>query len=122
MRYLAIMHVAPGAFDTMTDAERAVFDVRTGEFDRELMAQGRYVHAEAVEGPGSGRLVRVRSGRASFTDGPFMETKEHMIGFILFESRDLNDAISTFSAHPMATIGAVEIRPIFNVPRPPPLP
>ena len=121
MRYLAIMHMEPGKFDKMSDADRAAFDAGTSAFDRELMAQGRYVHADALEGPGAGRLVRVRKGNASFTDGPYVETKEQMVGFILFQSRDLNEAIATFADHPFAGVGTVEIRPTFDPPRPPPL-
>lgn len=121
MRYIAIMHMEPGKFEKMSEADRAAFDAGTGAFDRDLMAQGRYVLAEALEGPGSGRLVRVRKGSASFTDGPYVETKEQMVGFIMFQSRDLNEAIATFSDHPFATVGTVEIRPTFDPPRPPPL-
>jgi hypothetical protein len=121
MRYIAIMHMVPGTFEGLTDAARAEVNAATGGFDRELMTQGRYVHAEALEGPASARLVRVRKGAASFTDGPYIETKEQMIGFIMFEARDLNEAIATFADHPFATLGAVEIRPTFDAPVPPPL-
>ena len=37
--------------------------------------------------------VRVRDGKMSATDGPFMETKEMLGGFILIEARDLNEAV-----------------------------
>lgn len=121
MRYIAIMHLEPGTFDRMTDKQRAELDAGTGGFDRELKAQGRYVHAEALEGPRAGRLVRVRKGSASFTDGPYIETKEQMIGVIMFELRDLNEAIATFAGHPFAALGTVEIRPTFDAPVPPPL-
>ncbi len=121
MRYIAIMHLEPGIFERLSDAQRAELDANTGGFDRDLQAQGRYIHAEALEGPASARLVRVRKGAASFTDGPYIETKEQMIGFIMFESRDLNDAITTFADHPFAKLGAVEIRPTFDPAVPPPL-
>jgi hypothetical protein len=64
--------------------------------------------------------VRVRDGKMSTTDGPFMETKEMLGGFLLIEARDLNEAVRIASGIPLAKLGAVEVRPIvdFSKPRP----
>jgi hypothetical protein len=57
--------------------------------------------------------VRVRNGKLSTTDGPFMETKEQLGGFFLIEAKDLNDAIQVAARIPSARWGAVEIRPVW---------
>jgi hypothetical protein len=57
--------------------------------------------------------VRVRDGKLSTTDGPFMETKEQLGGFFLIEAKDLNDAIQVAARIPSARWGAVEIRPVW---------
>ncbi|MGO7428439.1 YciI family protein, partial [Rhizobium ruizarguesonis] len=56
--------------------------------------------------------VRVRGGEMSVTDGPFIETKEALGGFILIDAKDLNDAIRVAAGIPLAKLGAIEVRPI----------
>lgn len=63
------------------------------------------------------RAVSVRagsSGKASVTDGPFLETKEIVGGYYLLDAPDLDEAIRLASQIPEATgtHGGVEIRPI----------
>lgn len=57
--------------------------------------------------------VRVEGGQTLLTDGPFIEAKEYMGGFVLLEAPDL-DAATAFAARiPAARMGgAVEVRPI----------
>ncbi|MGO7624186.1 YciI family protein, partial [Rhizobium ruizarguesonis] len=43
----------------------------------------------------------------SFTDGPFIETKESLGGFILIDAKDLNDAIRVASGIPLAKLGSI---------------
>jgi hypothetical protein len=55
----------------------------------------------------------------SATDGPYMETKEQMAGFILLEARDMNEAVRLAAGIPIAEFGTIEVRPIFEIPTPP---
>jgi hypothetical protein len=57
----------------------------------------------------------------STTDGPYIETKEQMAGFILIEARDMNEAVRLAGGTPLAEIGTIEVRPIFEIPAPPPV-
>ena len=76
--------------------------------------------SEALTLPNEAMTVRVRDGKMSATDGPFMETHEMLGGFILIEARDLNEAVQIAARDPFATMGAVEVRPVvdFSKPRP----
>ena len=56
-------------------------------------------------------VVRVRNGEVLVTDGP-LETKELVGGFDLLECQDMAQAIEVAAAHPFATRGVLEIRPI----------
>jgi hypothetical protein len=47
-----------------------------------------------------------------------METKEQMAGFILIEARDMNEAVRLASGIPLAEIGTIEVRPIYQIPDP----
>ena len=59
--------------------------------------------------------VRVEDGETLLTDGPFMDAKEHVGGFLLFEADDLDAAIELAARIPAARLGgAVEVRPIMQ--------
>lgn len=65
------------------------------------------------------RAVSIRAdarGRASATDGPFMDTKEVIGGYYLLEAADLDEAIRLACQIPEATAshGGVEIRAIVS--------
>jgi hypothetical protein len=57
--------------------------------------------------------VRVQDGQTLLTDGPFVEAKEHLGGYMLFEADDLDAALEIAARIPTARIGgAVEVRPL----------
>lgn len=62
----------------------------------------------------AGKLVRVRDGRVSVTDGPFAETKEQIAGFDIIECSNLEEALEVASKHPVARHGMVEVRPFWT--------
>jgi hypothetical protein len=57
--------------------------------------------------------VRVENGKTLTTDGPFVEMKEALGGYLTFEAEDLDAAIALAARIPAARMGgAVEVRPI----------
>lgn len=63
--------------------------------------------------PDSATTVRVEDGRTLTTDGPFVETKEALGGYLFVEADDLDAAIDLAARIPAARYGgAVEIRPL----------
>ena len=63
--------------------------------------------------PDSATTVRVEDGRTLTTDGPFVETKEALGGYLFVEADDLDAAIDLAARSPAARYGgAVEIRPL----------
>jgi hypothetical protein len=68
---------------------------------------------ERMEGPETATTVRVQDGRTLMTDGPFVELKEAVGGYLFLEADDLDAAIELAGKVPAAFMGgAVEIRPI----------
>ena len=66
-----------------------------------------------LDDPGTATTVRVEDGRTLTTDGPFVEIKEAVGGFLFFEADDLDAAIELAARIPAARLGgAVEVRPI----------
>jgi hypothetical protein len=66
-----------------------------------------------LQTPETATTVRVQDGKPLTTDGPFVETKEALGGYLFFEAPDLDAAIELASRIPAARMGgAVEVRPI----------
>jgi hypothetical protein len=58
-------------------------------------------------------IVRVEDGRTLTTDGPFIESKEALGGYFLYEADDLDAAVELAARIPAARMGgAVEVRPV----------
>ena len=63
--------------------------------------------------PDTATTVRVESGSTLTTDGPFVDTKEALGGYLFYEADDLDAAIELAAKIPPAWLGgAIEIRPV----------
>jgi hypothetical protein len=66
-----------------------------------------------MQPPETATTVRVQDGKTLTTDGPFVETKEALGGYLFFEADDLDAAIELASRIPAARMGgAIEVRPL----------
>ena len=85
-------------------------------YTRMLRERGAYLGGEALQPATTATTVRVRDGETITTDGPFMEAKEALGGYYLVEARDLDEALEFAAACPGAKTGAMEVRPIWEIP------
>ncbi len=83
---------------------------------RDAIARGAYVACDALAAPASATTVRVRDGDALITDGPFAETREQLGRFYVLDCRDLDEALAYAARIPPAARGAIEVRPIVQIP------
>jgi hypothetical protein len=68
---------------------------------------------QQMQPPETATTVRVQDGKTLTTDGPFVELKEAIGGYLFFEGDDLDAAIELASRIPAARMGgAIEVRPI----------
>jgi hypothetical protein len=66
-----------------------------------------------MQGPEMATTVRVQEGTTLTTDGPFVEIKEAVGGYLFLEADDLDAAIELASRIPAASMGgAIEVRPL----------
>ncbi|MFI5892282.1 YciI family protein [Actinoplanes sp. NPDC051513] len=93
--------------DLATPDEMTAID----EYNDGLRADGHWVFAGGLAGPDSATVVDNRVGEALFTDGPFVETKEYIIGFWIIEAPDLDVALKLAAAGSKACNRKVEVRP-----------
>ena len=79
----------------------------------EINATPGVTPGNALAAPDAATTVRVADGRTLTTDGPFVELKEAVNGYLIFEADDLDAAIELAAKVPAAAMGgAVEVRPI----------
>jgi hypothetical protein len=100
---------------TLDDLTMPEFDALVAEalaYDDELRKGGHYLYSGALQSVATATTLRNQSGKMVITDGPFVETKEHIGGFIVIEARDLDEAIQLASKIPPGRLGAIEVRPI----------
>jgi hypothetical protein len=68
---------------------------------------------ERMAGPETATSVRVQDGATLTTDGPFVELKEAIGGYLFLDADDLDAAIELAAKIPAASMGGgIEIRPI----------
>lgn len=111
MKYLCLIC----AEKVMEQMPRADADKHFDEyqaFTDAIRASGHYLGCNRLLPPDAATTVRVRDGRISVTDGPWVETKEQLGGYYLIEARDLNEAIQVAARIPGARFGYVEVRPV----------
>ncbi|MCU1494594.1 MAG: hypothetical protein JWO62_2358 [Acidimicrobiaceae bacterium] len=68
-----------------------------------------------LQPPETATTVRVENGRTITTDGPFVDSKEALNGYLIYETDDLDAAIELAARIPAARFGgAIEVRPIME--------
>jgi hypothetical protein len=115
MKYLCLVYSEEEKLEAMPESEFAAFSDEHVTVDEELKKSGHSIVAEALQPVHTATTVRIRDGMLSTTDGPFAETKEHLLGFYLIEARDLNEAIQVAARIPVARVGSIEVRPIWEL-------
>jgi len=71
------------------------------------------VSGEQLQPVETATTVRVQNGETLLTDGPFIDAKEHVGGFIVVDVEDLDAALAIAARVPAARMGgAVEVRPL----------
>jgi hypothetical protein len=111
-QYMFLIYLDEAKFAPMSDAQRAGFVNAMLDYDEELQRSGHYITSEPLKPPAEAVTVRKWQGKFSATDGPFMETKEHLSGFFIVQARDLNDAVQLAAKMPLAAVGSIEVRPV----------
>jgi hypothetical protein len=113
MKYMLLIYMGEGAMD---EADREHCYVESTQLAHDLKAKGKYLAANPLHPVSTATSVRVRDGKRLVTDGPFAETREQLGGYFLIEARDLDEAIAIAGRIPGARVGAVEIRPVVEIP------
>jgi hypothetical protein len=95
----------------MTPEEMQNFMKRVAALEAEMDASGTFVFGGALHGPDAATVVRSTDGDLVMTDGPFVESKEHIGGFYIINADDLDAALGWAAKVVEATNHPIEVRP-----------
>ena len=104
-------------FDPSSVDEAMVPDIDA--LNEEMDAKGVRSFAGGLGPASRAKFLRVQpDGKVLITDGPYLETKEHVGGFWILEAADLDEALAWGRKGAVACRAPVEVRPFFrsNVP------
>ncbi len=85
-------------------------------FNAEITANGKWVFGGGLTHPSSATVVRSENDETVLTDGPYLESKEHLGGFWVVEAKDLDEALDLAARASAACMGPVEVRPFQDEP------
>jgi hypothetical protein len=93
-----------------TTQETAAIDV----FNEQLRTDGHWVFAGGLASPSTATVVDGRYGEPVFTDGPYLESKEHIAGFWIIDAPDLDVALRLAALGSKSCNRRVELRPLLD--------
>jgi hypothetical protein len=98
-----------GSYGSREEMEQAFAD--TGAFNQRLVDEGYFVFANGLEEATAATVVDGQGEKPVYTDGPYLESKEHLGGFWVIEAPDLDVALRLAADGSKACRGKVEVRP-----------
>ena len=109
-QYLVAIH-HPDDYDPAV-SEDAAMHREIDALNDAMNAAGVTVFVGGLQPVSRARSVRIRpDGELRVTDGPYLETKEHVGGFWVLEAADLDEAMAWERKAAVACRAPVEVRP-----------
>jgi hypothetical protein len=105
-----VMSVLNDSDDLATAEEAAAIDA----FNAQLQADGQWVFAGGLGATSAATVVDSRHGEPVFTDGPYIEAKEHIVGFWIIEAPHLDVALRLAAQGSKACNRRIELRPFLG--------
>jgi hypothetical protein len=113
MKYALLIYAAPGASASARPADDGVISSWL-DYTLAMKASGTLLGAEQLAPVETATSLTMDAGERLLTDGPFIETKEHLLGFYLLDVPDLDTALDWAAKMPIVRYGTVEIRPVLE--------
>ncbi|HSR86117.1 MAG TPA: YciI family protein [Streptosporangiaceae bacterium] len=110
MKYALLIYATPGGAADAKSVD-GVYDSWL-DYTTALRESGALLGAEQLDQVDTATTVSLQGGERLLTDGPFMETKEHLGGFYLIDVPDLDTALDWAAKMPIMRYGTVEVRPV----------
>jgi len=114
MKYMLLMYADESKGSQTPEEQQAHAPETWYALMEEMKAAGVLVSNNGLSPVDNATTVRVREGKALINDGPFAETHEQLGGFFLLNCKDLDEALRWAAKIPSATLGSIEVRPLWS--------
>jgi len=112
-QYLVAIH-HPDGYDGSLEGEEMMRDIDA--LNEEMQAAGARLFAGGLRPVSDARSLRKQpDGKVLTTDGPYLETKEHIGGFWILECADMDEDLAWGGKAVVACRAPVEVRPFFDM-------
>ena len=109
MQYLALIYGEEGRWGSLSPEER---EREMGEYM--ALSQADVTRGgHELDSTATATTVRVRGDETLVTDGPYVELKETLGGYYVFECASIDEACTWAAKIPAAKHGAIEVRPVY---------
>jgi len=113
-QYLVAIH-HPDNYDPSTESEAMVRDIDV--LNEEMVAAGARVFAGGLQSARRAKSLRKRhGGEVVLTDGPYLETKEHIGGFWIINAANMDEAVQWGRKAVVTCRASVEVREFLAMP------
>ncbi len=117
MSQYLVCNYLPDNFDPSTVTEVMMEEIHA--LNREMIAAGVRKFACGISPTTNAKTVRKQSnGAVLVTDGPYLETKEHIGGFWILECADIDEALAWAKKGAIVCDVAGEVRELLFYPAP----
>lgn len=113
-QYMLSVHMIEGEERPPMTQEQMQLQMKgIGELEADMRARGTWVFSARLQSPDTATVVRKVNGRRVTSDGPFVESKEHLGGFYVIQAADLDEALDWAERTLDATGRPIEVWPFF---------
>jgi len=113
-QYLVAIH-HPDGYDGSTEGEEMIRDIDV--LNEEMEAAGARFSAGGLQSASHAKSLRKQpDGEVFLTDGPYLETKEHIGGFWILDAANMDEAVAWGRKAVVACRASVEVREFHTMP------
>jgi len=109
MQYLALIYGDEARWSSLSAAQREQEMAEYVALSGAAVTRG----GNELDAVATATTVRVRGDETLVTDGPFVESKEALGGYYVFECDSIDEACTWAAKIPAARHGAIEVRPVY---------
>ncbi len=113
MQYLLMIYSDEKAMQSASKDDIGAMMAAYGAYTKAMKEGGAWIGGERLHPSSTATTVRVQNGKTQVLNGPYAEVKEQLGGYYLIEAPDLDAAIGWAARCPGASVGAIEVRPIW---------
>jgi hypothetical protein len=115
MQYLLLIYGNEAGMQSASKADMEKMVAAYGAYTEAMKKAGVLAGANRLRPTSSASTVRVTDGKSKVLDGPYAETKEQLAGYYMIDVPDLDAALSWAARCPGASVGAIEVRPVWTM-------